>query len=211
MTTHDVPGLHSSAPNAAVGRWKLLFVLLVCAAPVIASYLTYYVIRPNSVSSYGTLIPNQPVIPAVAAVDLDGNTHSLLELRKQWLLISVGPAACDAACEQRLYLQRQIRESMGPEKERMDWVWLITDDAPVRESLLPALAQAMVWRVSADVLNQWLRPDAGHALPDHLYVVDPMGNWMMRFPAEADPKLLRKDLSRLLMASRFWDTEGRTE
>lgn len=211
MTTHEVAGLHSSSPNAAVGRWKLLLIMLACAAPVIASYFTYYVIRPTSVSSYGTLIPNQPVIPAVPAVDLDGNAHSLLELRKQWLLVSVGPSSCDQACEQRLYLQRQIRESMGPDKARVDWVWLITDQEPVRDALKPALEQAIAWRVSPDVLAQWLRPDADQALQDHLYVVDPMGNWMMRFPANPDPKLLRKDITRLLKASQFWDTEGRTE
>ena len=49
-------------------------------------------------------------------------------------------------------------------------------------ALLPALAQASVLRVAPDVLQAWLAPAAGQQLQDHLYLVDPMGNWMMRFP-----------------------------
>ena len=209
MTTHEVAGLKSEPPGVLAGRIKLLFILLVCAAPVIASYLTYYVIRPEITSSYGTLIPEQPDIPDIQATDLHGQAHSMNELRKQWLLLSVGPAACDANCEWRLYLQRQLRESMGPERMRMDWVWLITDELDVRQELKPALEQGIAWRVNADKLAQWLRPEQGGDLSDHIYVVDPLGNWMMRFPKDADPDKMRKDLRKLLKASQFWDTEGR--
>jgi hypothetical protein len=47
---------------------------------------------------------------------------------------------------------------------------------------------------------------------DHLYVVDPMGNWMMRFAPGIDlasASQAKKDLDRLLRASAFWDTAGR--
>ena len=54
---------------------------------------------------------------------------------------------------------------------------------PLRSSLLPALAQATVLRVDGAQLGQWLAPAPGQQLADHLYLVDPMGNWMMRFPA----------------------------
>ena len=57
--------------------------------------------------------------------------------------MSVASGACDAACEKTLYLQRQLRESLGRDKDRIDRVWLVSDDAPVREALLPALQQAL--------------------------------------------------------------------
>jgi hypothetical protein len=60
----------------------------------------------------------------------------------------------------------------------------------------------------ADVAR-WLEPAPGYRLSDHLYVVDPMGNWMMRFPANAEPPRMRRDLERLLRASSFWDRPGR--
>ena len=64
-------------------------------------------------------------------------------------------------------------------------------------------------RASREAVARWLAPEAGHALDDHLYLVDPMGEWMMRAPAELEPKRFHKDLDRLLRASAFWDRPGR--
>jgi hypothetical protein len=190
----------------------MLAVLLVCAAPVLASYLTYYVIRPEGRRNFGELIIPQRPLPAIATRSLDGQAGDLRALRDQWLLITVASGDCPAACEQNLYFQRQLRESLGKEKERLDRVWLVPDDAPVRSALLPALAQASVLRVPANALAQWLSPAPQQQLQDHLYVVDPLGNWMMRFPAAMDAAAAAKakrDLERLLRASSSWDREGR--
>jgi hypothetical protein len=136
----------------------------------------------------------------------------LPSLQGQWLLVSVADGACDAACEKHLYLQRQLREGLGKDKDRLDWVWLVPGATPVREALRPALKQATVLQVDPAVLAQWLQPAAGHRLEDHLYVVDPRGHWMMRFPAGQDmataPKI-RRDLERLMRGSASWDQPGR--
>ena len=198
-----------------IGRWQLLGVLLVCAAPVIASYFTYYVIRPEGRRNFGELVEPQRPMPAEAlVVALDGQPRKLGELRDQWLLVSVGAAACDADCRNNLYLQRQLREAMGREKERVDWVWLVTDDVQPPADIAAALAQATVLRVDGRALADWLAPAQGHALSEHLYVVDPMGNWMMRFAPRLDKAgagQARRDLDRLLRASASWDQAGRQE
>lgn len=194
------------------GRWRLLALLLVCAAPVIASYFTYYVVRPEGRRAYGELIEPQRPLPPIAAAALDGKSEPLSALKGQWLLISVAAGSCDAACEKHLYLQRQLRESMGKEKDRMDWVWLVPDETPVRPALLPALSQATVLRVRGDQLAAWLPPAQGHALHEHLYLVDPLGNLMMRFPASLDrgsAPQAKRDLDRLMRASAGWDKPGR--
>src|SRR5450830_1159655 len=129
-----------------LGRLKMLAVLLVCAAPVLASYLTYYVIRPSAHKSYGELIEPQRELPAFTAQGLDGQPVALPSLKGQWLLISVAGGACDEACEKHLYLQRQLRESLGKDKDRLDWVWLVPDQVPVRPALLPALGPGRVLR-----------------------------------------------------------------
>ena len=57
-------------------------------------------------------------------------------------------------------------------------------------------------------------PAPGRALQDHLYVVDPQGNWMMRFPPGLDAAAAAKakrDLERLMRASASWDEAGRTD
>jgi hypothetical protein len=216
MTVHSLPvpqeALARDAQRTARGRWRMLLVLLVCAAPVIASYLTYYVIRPEARRNYGVLIEPQRPLPAAAATALDGKAVPLPSLKGQWLLVSVAGGACDADCERHLWLQRQLRESLGADKERVDWVWFVSDGAPVREALRPALAQATVLRVDGAALAQWLAPASGHALSDHLYLVDPMGNWMMRFPAGLDiagAAKAKRDVERLLRASASWDQPGR--
>ena len=216
LTVHSLP-----APGAAMqgdarriwqGRWKMIIVALVCATPVLASYFTYYVIRPEGRRNHGELIEPQRPLPDVAATGLDGRTIRLPTLKDQWLLVSVAGGACEAACQQYLYLQRQMREGLGKDKERLDWVWLVSDDAPVAPTLQRALAQATVLRVPQAELAQWLAPAAGHTLADHLYLVDPQGNWMMRFPAGLDlagAAKAKRDIERLLRAANSWDQPGR--
>ena len=205
-------GTSEAAQKTRRARWKLLLLLLVCVSPVVASYFTYYVVRPEGRRNFGTLVQPQRPMPDLATTTLGGQSGSLRILRDQWLLVSVAPGHCDERCQNHLYLQRQMRESLGKEKQRLDWVWLVTDDASPPANLQTALQQATVRRVDASALAQWLQPAAGHALAEHLYVVDPMGNWMMRFPAGIDAAAAaraKRDLERLLRASASWDTAGR--
>lgn len=193
------------------GRLKMLLVWLVCAAPVAASYFTYYVLRPQGRSNYGELVAPRsvPTDGSLAFTDLQGQAVPAAALKGQWLLVTVAGGACDAACEQRLYLQRQLREMLGKDKDRVDRVWLITDQAPVRGALLPALQQAWSLRVSPEALSRWLQAAPGQATSSHFYLVDPRGDWMMRFPAQADVNRVKKDLLRLMKANESWDEAGR--
>lgn len=215
LTVHAMPVINQSGALSAdtrTGRWKMILILLVCASPVVASYLAYYVIKPEGRRNFGELMDPQRPLPAIATRTLDGKVGQLTALKNQWLLLSVAGGACDVRCEQNLYFQRQLRESLGREKERLDRVWLVNDETPVREALLPALAAATVLRVPPTDVAQWLEAAPGKRLQDHLYLVDPLGNLMMRFPADMDAAAAAKakrDLDRLLRASSSWDKEGR--
>jgi hypothetical protein len=94
----------------------------------------------------------------------------------------------------------------------VDWVWLIADEATVPDSAQVALQGATVLRVPLTKLDAWLAPGAGRGLAEHIYLVDPMGNWMLRFPPDLDldsANLARRDLERLLRAAASWDHAGR--
>jgi cytochrome oxidase Cu insertion factor (SCO1/SenC/PrrC family) len=211
LTVHELPGAPLEDAARRSGRLKMILLLLICAAPVAASYFTYYVLRPQGRTNYGALVP-PAALPAAAALPLKdelGHAVDPLSLRGQWLFVVVGDGRCDSHCEQLLYAQRQLREALGKEKDRVDRVWLVTGDAPVRADLRPALAQATVLRTSHDAVAAWLKPEDGHTLEQHLYLVDPMGNWMMRFPARFEPARVRKDMERLLRAAASWDLPGR--
>jgi hypothetical protein len=216
LTVHSMPTpsqtLDGQATRTTRGRWKMLAVMVICAAPVIASYFSYYVLRPDGRRNFGELIDPQLSLPNLTATSVEGQTINLQTLKGQWLLVSVASGNCDELCNQNLYLQRQMRESLGKDKDRLDRVWLITDDKPIDAKLQTALLGATVLRVQASALSSWLKPANGQALADHLYVVDPMGNWMMRFPARIDvanAAKAKRDLERLLRASASWDTAGR--
>lgn len=216
LTVHSMPNPQewndSSAGRTQGGRWKMLLVLLVCAAPVIASYFTYYVVRPEGRRNFGQLIDPQQPLPDVQATALDGSKVNLRALKGQWLLVSVAGGACDASCTRHLYLQRQMREGLGKEKDRLDWVWLVSDDVPLALTLRPALQTATVLRVAPADIQRWLQAQDGAQVSQHLYLVDPIGNWMMRFPpdlANDQVPQAKRDIERLLRASAFWDNEGR--
>jgi hypothetical protein len=199
----------------------MLAILLVCAAPVVAACIAYIGLRPKALTNYSELVlPPRPLPAALPLADLGGTAVAPLSLRGQWLLVVVSGGACDAACERHLWLQRQLHESLGREKDRVDKVWLIDDGVAPRPRTLaaiggdggaktPGLAQTTVLRVAHDPLGAWLAPADGRALEDHLYIVDPQGDWMMRAPPDADPAKLKRDIEKLLRASAGWDRPGR--
>jgi len=137
----------------------------------------------GSAGNYGELIAPQPLSGA-----------AFQELRGKWVLVTLDGAACDAYCERKLYFMRQLRTAQGKERSRVERLWVITDDGPPRAELLAAIEGTRISRV---------KPDGFPGDPvDHIYLVDPLGNLMMRFPRDPDPSRMLKDLQRLLKYSQ---------
>jgi hypothetical protein len=186
------------------GRLKLLAVVAVCAAPMIASYLTYYVIKPTGRTNYGTLLdPRDYPMPAISSTALDGKSMPLTTFKGKWIMLQVDGAQCLEACQKKLYNMRQLRLTQGKEKERVERVWLITDEQPLDTMLMREYEGTRMLRVPPAQLTAWLPTEQGTVLPDHIYMIDPLGNLMMRFPKDADPNKIKKDLSKLLKASKI--------
>ncbi|MBK6863260.1 MAG: hypothetical protein IPG91_06570 [Ideonella sp.] len=215
FTVHSLPdaALADTERRTRSGRIKMLLVLLVCASPVIASYLAFFFYRPDTGVNYSELIVPPRPLPSAAALplaDLQGRAVDPAALKGQWLLAVVGGGQCDAACERALVLQRQLRETLGRERERVDKVWFVTDDAAPRPEVLAGIGKdTTVLRVPREALAAWLAPAPGQVLAQHLYLVDPMGQWMLRAPPDPEPARLKRDLDRLLRASVSWDKPGR--
>jgi hypothetical protein len=221
FSVHSLPSTRDAAVRRTErGRWTMFLILLVCAAPVIASYVAYFVVRPEGRTNYSTLIvPPRPVPAALPLRDLVGAVVPTSALQGQWLVVVVAGGACDARCEQHLWLQRQLHAALGAPNDRVDKVWLVDDERAPRAETLQAIAAGtaasgifaptIVLRSPRAELLAWLQPAAGQQLEDHLYVVDPRGQWMMRVPPAADPARLKRDLDKLLAASANWDRPGR--
>ena len=184
------------------GRWMLFLVLAVCAAPVILSYLTYYVIKPERRNNYGELIdPRQYPIPDLGSASPEGKPATLNDYHGKWILLQADAGACEKRCTDKLYYQRQLRLTQGKERDRIERVWLVTDDAPLSTVLMKEYDGTRILRVDAKKLAAWLPVDAGTSVEDHLFVIDPLGNLMMRFPKDPDYNKVKKDITKLLKAS----------
>lgn len=184
------------------GRWKLLVVILVCAAPMILSYLMYYVVKPEGRTNYGDILdPRLYPLPAVSMTDLNGKPARLQDFGGKWVMLNVDGGACDETCNQQLYEMRQLRTAQGKEMSRIERVWLITDDAPVPEQVKTDYDGTHMLRVAPETLEAWLPVEQGAAVTDHVYMIDPLGNLMMRWPKDADPNRMKRDIGKLLRAS----------
>jgi len=187
------------------GRWKLFAVIAICASPLIASYLTYYVIKPEGRTNYGALIDPRayPMPAALGTTSLDGKPVTLNDYKGKWIMLQVSDADCQEPCRKRLYDMRQLRLAQGKDMDRIERVWLITDDKPLETMLMREYDGTHMLRAKPDALKAWLPTESGTAPTDHIYMIDPLGNLMMRFPKDADPNKMKKDISKLLKASRI--------
>ena len=178
----------------------MLLIAIVCAAPVIGSYFTYYVIKPSGgTTSYGTLVePQRPIPDALVVTGEDGKPLKLASLRGKWLLVSVDSSACDKACVTKLYFMRQVRATQGPERERVVEVWLRTDADKVADVIQTAYPETKMLVADRAQVSAWLPTDNGTNVTDHIYMVDPNGNLMMRFPKDPNPSKIKGDITKLL-------------
>lgn len=181
-------------------RSKFLFLMGVFLVPVVAAYLAYAGWRPAGHSNYGDLLKVTP-LQQTAGSTFDGHPFNLDALRGKWVMVHVGPARCDAACARQLYLMRQTRIAQGKEQDRIERLWVMTDGGTPDAQLLQAHPGLHVWRpADAGFVTQF---PAAQDRAAHIYLVDPLGNLMLRFPAQVDPKGMMKDLRLLLKASQI--------
>jgi cytochrome oxidase Cu insertion factor (SCO1/SenC/PrrC family) len=195
---------HSPDPQPAGQRKSqrmLLIVAAVCIAPFVASWALYFFWQPSGRINYGELVEGV-ALPAgnVVLVGAD-KPFDFAQLRGRWIFVTVDSGACDDYCQKKLWKMRQVRMTQGKYLERIERVWLVSDDQSVSAT------------VSKEYGGTWIAKAQGHALlksfpfrglqRDHIYVVDPLGNVVLRYPRDADPSRMKKDLERLLKVSRI--------
>lgn len=181
-------------------RWVLWLVIAVCAAPIVASYVAYYVWRPDGQVNYGELLAPR-LLPDVPLQAMDDKPFRFSDLQPQWILLVADRAQCDELCRSKLTYIRQVRLAQGRETERVERVWLVTDKGAPSPALLADHPGLRVVHASNSAALQALPAQTTPAA--HIYVVDPLGHVMMRFPENPDPRRILKDLSRLLRHSKW--------
>ena len=175
--------------------------LALTVAPVAGSYLLYRFWPPEDTVNYGELIEARRLPDAMLA-RADGAEFRASAWRGKWVLVMIDSASCDAYCGKKLYYLRQVRLAQGKEMGRVERAFLIDDKAPLSpEKLAPFDG---TWLLRAGGKENFLEafPAAGPRAA-HIYLVDPLGNVILRYPRDPDPGRMIKDLKRLLKVSRI--------
>jgi len=183
--------------------FPLLAMVVVFAAPVLAAWFFYFNPQylPSTRSNRGELI--QPVIPLNADLGLrkvDGSPLDTNPFEEKWTLISLNAAPCEQACRNKLIALRQIRLALGETRYSVERLQILTgtETAPdwgdEFEGMKVALADARLLTALG----------GSESAQERLYILDPMGNLMMRYAPDAPVKDTLKDMERLLKASKNW-------
>lgn len=189
----------SAAADARVrarSRRTLILLALVTVAPVVASYTAYYLFPRAAQTNYGTLLPVGPA-QEFRATTAAGTTFGTADLKGRWTLLIVAPAACDELCRRTLYATRQAVTMQGREQDRVARAWLATGAGTAPDGLAAEHPGLVVATAPPGALARWPQGETG------VYLVDPLGNWVLHYGADPDIKGLAKDLTRVLKASRI--------
>lgn len=203
--------------HSGSGGTKIKFIALAVLfmLPVVAAMVLYRMDwRPRGTSNHGELIQPARPIANVALQTWDGKPVNFSSVAKKWTMLYFASAECGRGCEQALYKMRQVHLAQGRERDRLQRILIVTD-ARAREWLnytLKEYRDMTVLTGSPPSITALMRqfvptPAPAAAIPsmadDSIYVLDPLGNYMMRYAPATDPSGMRKDLKHLLKLSQI--------
>jgi hypothetical protein len=178
----------------AGGRRTLLGVAALFFVPLALAFGLYYGTgwRPGRSTNHGELI--------VPARPLPGDPKIW---HGHWTLVYAGSGVCAAACERALYTMRQTRLALGRDMTRVERVRLATEECCDTDRLQNEGAGLVTLDARATAGSALLRSFPADDLATAIFVVDPLGNLMMRFDSRENPKGLLQDLTQLLRLSQI--------
>jgi hypothetical protein len=191
-------------------RWPrhlpLYGLIAITILPIVAAYVAYYVAPPSGRTNYGTLLVPQRPVPELPLANLDGTRFDLRKLAGSWVLVMVDRSECDKPCTDKLLMMRQQRTMTGKDRDKIERVWLISDQEPLSIALMREYEGTHFVRAPVQPLRELLvLPNADSArLQDHIWLIDPRGNLMLRWPKNPEVNGVKRDLARLLKVSAGW-------
>ena len=186
------------------GRQVLMLIGALFLVPVLIAFALYYgrIWQPSGSTSKGVLITPPRPLAGAGLRNPDGSAASLDLLKDKWTLIYIGDGACDADCQTALVLGRQTRLALNNEMTRVQRVFLATGNCCATGYFSKEQPGLIALDASAPETARLLAQfdgDRAHSL----YIVDPLGNLMMRHDAAHTSKDLLTDLKKLLKLSHI--------
>lgn len=192
-------------------RIKLLSIFAIFAVPLILASVYLHMIR-NSGGSLGDTSRGQLISPAVPLTEFslqhDDADFTLDTVRGSWTLLYMPEGQCLETCELNLYHMRQVRLALNHRMDRVQRAVLLSSaeqlDAQLRSAHPGLIAVTGTASAQAALRDQVMSAQSSmEPLADAIYLIDPLGNVMLRFPPDLAPKSMLKDLKHLLKVSRI--------
>jgi cytochrome oxidase Cu insertion factor (SCO1/SenC/PrrC family) len=188
----------------------LWIMVAIFAAPVIAAWFFYLnpEYLPSGRSNEGELIHPPVALPAdLGLFTPEGSEFDREVLAGKWTLVYIAGGTCGDECLNRLIELRQIRSALGEGQLRVERWLIMTDPAATDLALelrgkLEGMQVALTDTAGGARLRSLLEEDADAS--NRVYILDPMGNLMMRYAPDAPPKDILKDMEHLLKVSKNW-------
>ncbi len=204
-----------ASPSTFKGRLGLIALAILFLGPMFAAYFSYYGgWRPGGQVQNGHLVNPVPTLEAMSLYDSAGQALEDDGLHgPRWTMLYIGSSRCEEVCQNRLYVMRQVWKSLHRRSKRVQGMYVVTDreQQTALESFIEAehsglhLAYASpdgTQSRSADwqqIFNAPGRAPQG----DNIYIIDPLGNWMLYYTPEDDAKGMLKDIKKLLRLSNI--------
>jgi hypothetical protein len=177
--------------TSARAKRMIALLIAIALAPVVLACLAYYVFPRDARVNYGELL--QGTVPAIEGTRLDGASFDVADLRGRWIVLYDAGAQCTGRCADALYASRQARTIQNAERERVVRVLIVGRNAAPASDLLAQHPDLVVVQLG--------KPPALPRGADRIYLVDPLGNFVLAWPSKPDIKAMAKDLGRVLRAS----------
>lgn len=186
--------------NKTKSRFTLLLIILILGSPVFLA-TAYYLMGFNPGSmNYGDLLEVQK-LKGDGINQTDNTIFRVKDLHGKWTMVTIDSGECNEACQLKLFYMRQSRIIQHTEKDRVERLWLINDNKTVSDELLEEYKGTLFINAKDSELVKAIDTEDMHT--KHIYLVDFMGNLMMRFPEDLDPKKMSEDIKRLLHVSQL--------
>lgn len=183
-------------------RRTLLLLALVFFGPIALAVVLYATDawRPRGSVQHGELLKTAEPLPSLdlpaAAGDSAGG-----QLRGRWSLIYFGPGSCAGLCEERVHAMRQVRLALGKEMGRVQRIFCITDGSAPAPGLIAGNAGLII--VADGAVIGAIARGLGERAPGDIFVVDPLGNPVLKFSNTAPMRDVHLDLQHLLKSSEI--------
>lgn len=195
--------------NTVHGRRNFVLITLLFLAPVVLGTTLYFSgWRPQGRAlHHGELVQPAKPLSDIALRKTDGSESRLSTLRGSWILITFSHLPCNTACQNNLYKMQQVRLTQGKDAGRVQRVFITASGSGDAAALAAQYTGMQVFTGAPAELQKAAQEFAGDEKSfnesERVYLIDPLGNLVLRYRADADPSGMRKDLARLLRLSQI--------